>query len=135
MLFFFLMIRRPPSSTRTDTLFPYTTLFRSTRAREGERCPEQGSRRARCTRPASAGCRGGLLNDRLRVELFGRQAGELAITGTLHSPEDWTFAYHDDYLASDKPVALSVALPLRAAPYAADVVRNRPDNRRVGKRR
>src|SRR3546814_13617699 len=29
--FFFLMIRRPPRSTRTDTLFPYTTLFRSAR--------------------------------------------------------------------------------------------------------
>src|SRR3546814_300414 len=29
MLFFFLMTRRPPRSTRTDTLFPYTTLFRS----------------------------------------------------------------------------------------------------------
>src|SRR3546814_6044933 len=28
---FFLMIRRPPRSTRTDTLFPYTTLFRSVR--------------------------------------------------------------------------------------------------------
>src|SRR3546814_11681874 len=28
-LFFFLMIRRPPRSTRTDTLVPYTTLFRS----------------------------------------------------------------------------------------------------------
>src|SRR3546814_4254659 len=28
---FFLMIRRPPRSTRTDTLFPYTTLFRSLR--------------------------------------------------------------------------------------------------------
>src|SRR3546814_4407769 len=29
MMFVFLMIRRPPRSTRTDTLFPYTTLFRS----------------------------------------------------------------------------------------------------------
>src|SRR3546814_11049104 len=29
--FFFLMIRRPPRATRTDTLFPYTTLFRSYR--------------------------------------------------------------------------------------------------------
>src|SRR3546814_1879851 len=29
MVFFVLMIRRPPRSTRTDTLFPYTTLFRS----------------------------------------------------------------------------------------------------------
>src|SRR3546814_3043816 len=31
LCFFFLMIRRPPRSTRTDTLFPYTTLFRSGR--------------------------------------------------------------------------------------------------------
>src|SRR3546814_5512482 len=29
MFFCFLMIRQPPRSTRTDTLFPYTTLFRS----------------------------------------------------------------------------------------------------------
>src|SRR3546814_13221215 len=32
---FFLMIRRPPRSTRTDTLFPYTTLFRSQVIAEG----------------------------------------------------------------------------------------------------
>src|SRR3546814_5214145 len=30
------MLRRPPSSTRTDTLFPYTTLFRSVGARCGD---------------------------------------------------------------------------------------------------
>src|SRR3546814_9603911 len=36
MFFFFLMIRRPPRSTRTDTLFPYTTLFRSG---DEARCP------------------------------------------------------------------------------------------------
>src|SRR3546814_13639908 len=43
------MIRRPPRSTRTDTLFPYTTLFRSLRARP------PGARRGRlhgCARPA-----------------------------------------------------------------------------------
>src|SRR3546814_2167448 len=33
--FFFLMIRRPPRSTRTDTRFPYTTLFRSLRPGAG----------------------------------------------------------------------------------------------------
>src|SRR3546814_19216999 len=43
--FFFLMIRRPPRSTRTDTLFPYTTLFRSPvdtkeRAREATKLRE-----------------------------------------------------------------------------------------------
>src|SRR3546814_4635466 len=37
MLFFFLRIRRPPRSTRTDTRFPYTTLFRSETA--FSRCP------------------------------------------------------------------------------------------------
>src|SRR3546814_17408134 len=39
------MIRRPPRSTRTDTLFPYTTLFRS--LREGDR---RGGRLARGAR-------------------------------------------------------------------------------------
>src|SRR3546814_16616891 len=39
--FFFLMIRRPPRSTRTDTLFPYTTLFRSA-VPPGFRYPQSG---------------------------------------------------------------------------------------------
>src|SRR3546814_9469345 len=34
------MIRRPPRSTRTDTLFPYTTLFRSRDIRERKRAEE-----------------------------------------------------------------------------------------------
>src|SRR3546814_3340056 len=46
IIFFFLMIRRPPRSTRTDTLFPYTTLFRSPagarRAGHRHRCLELG---------------------------------------------------------------------------------------------
>src|SRR3546814_4255743 len=53
--FFLLMIRPPPRSTRTDTLFPYTTLFRSLRgllrsfaAISGRACHavDRGSRRA-----------------------------------------------------------------------------------------
>src|SRR3546814_10531657 len=35
-MFFFLMIRRHPRPTRTDTLFPYTTLFRSVRLRRSK---------------------------------------------------------------------------------------------------
>src|SRR3546814_21170200 len=34
LVFFFVMLRRPPRSTRTDTLFPYTTLFRSPKVNE-----------------------------------------------------------------------------------------------------
>src|SRR3546814_6414607 len=48
-LFFCLMIRRPPRSTRTYTLFPYTTLFRSPplpRVDHG-RCPQRQTLRRR----------------------------------------------------------------------------------------
>src|SRR3546814_9404719 len=41
------MFRRPPRSTRTDTLFPYTTLFRSAVDRRGERQADAGAHRAR----------------------------------------------------------------------------------------
>src|SRR3546814_17786576 len=43
LIVFVLMIRRPPRSTRTDTLFPYTTLFRSFHPRRGgDRCRHMG---------------------------------------------------------------------------------------------
>src|SRR3546814_8537707 len=45
------MIRRPPRSTRTDTLFPYTTLFRSLRAQGRRRLPRVLDLRARPRRP------------------------------------------------------------------------------------
>src|SRR3546814_8393805 len=53
VFFFFLMIRRPPRSTRTDTLFPYTTLFRSTGSCPGTPC--RG--RAPAARACGTGCR------------------------------------------------------------------------------
>src|SRR3546814_14330500 len=65
-LFFVLMIRRPPRSTRTDTLLPYTTLSRS------DRNPRPGGRRRqRCDRGARPGRRAlgrggtGAVRDRL----------------------------------------------------------------------
>src|SRR3546814_8460895 len=61
LYFFFLMIRRPPRSTRTDTLFPYTTLFRSHRRRcrgptgpgRRERAPGSRPRQPRGTADAA----------------------------------------------------------------------------------
>src|SRR3546814_9939919 len=44
------MIRRPPRSTRTDTLFPYTTLFRSRQGRQGQG-RQAGGRRAAASPP------------------------------------------------------------------------------------
>src|SRR3546814_9176922 len=54
------MIRRPPRSTRTDTLFPYTTLFRSTRSDWWERTwgPHDRTAKGESACPArSASCR------------------------------------------------------------------------------
>src|SRR3546814_12408359 len=62
--FFFLMIRRPPSSTRTDTLFPYTTLFRSARV-VGQRDTDLALRGARGVEP-----------DRGEIHRDERDAGE-----------------------------------------------------------
>src|SRR3546814_2884957 len=62
------MIRRPPRSTRTDTLFPYTTLFRSN---GNDRRIDAGQPDFRiCPRHAArpnigGGARGGLLSARL----------------------------------------------------------------------
>src|SRR3546814_6380563 len=52
VFFFFLMIRRPPRSTRTDTLFPYTTLFRS---KGLERREHAGARRVAERMPGVVG--------------------------------------------------------------------------------
>src|SRR3546814_2917391 len=89
------MIRRPPRSTRTDTLFPYTTLFRSRHrsalhqragARQAQCGAGQGAGRAGGVGPAPAAGRGGRMIERLEVELFGQPVGTLAISGPLRSP-------------------------------------------------
>src|SRR3546814_15087346 len=53
LVLFFLRIRRPPRSTRTDTLFPYTTLFRSRRAARRRPAADDGRRRHRPRRAAA----------------------------------------------------------------------------------
>src|SRR3546814_17537036 len=64
--FFFLMIRRPPRSTRTDTLFPYTTLFRSVADRPARPADKRPDKR---NRDRDAG--------RRRDEVLHRQPGHL----------------------------------------------------------
>src|SRR3546814_19102331 len=55
--FFFLMIRRTPRSTRTDTLFPYTTLFRSDECLSAERNAKLVGAQSRRCRLCSGGLR------------------------------------------------------------------------------
>src|SRR3546814_107586 len=96
-MFFFLMIRRPPRSTRTDTLFPYTPLFRS-QGKYGQResglhpgelrlghCLLEvytGPWRHSCAKsekPANSGFSGGFES----LQLF-RQSGDLLADGAGH---------------------------------------------------
>src|SRR3546814_9417056 len=68
------MIRRPPRSTRTDTLFPYTTLFRS---QQGGRAAG-GGRQGLCHRNRQAGAGGDLAFDSRRpMAEIGRAQSEL----------------------------------------------------------
>src|SRR3546814_13265268 len=86
--FFFLMIRRPPRSTRTDTLFPYTTLCRSRRAAAGvpARGPGLGGH---VERLAAARLRGGRLPRAgvfaLRLWAVHPAAGGREMAGELHA--------------------------------------------------
>src|SRR3546814_4239544 len=87
-VFLFLMIRRPPRSTRTDTLVPYTTLFRSglVRMAPGDhhpvREPEQGQ---------NTGPERGLRGDRAAAQHAGqrqqRRQGEHQQRGSWRSEE------------------------------------------------
>src|SRR3546814_13805205 len=74
LFFFFLMNRRPPRSTRTDTLFPYTTLFRSLRlhhlaeaADAAEHCHWRRRRRAAAGHRLGRGDRTGRCGTRRAV--------------------------------------------------------------------
>src|SRR3546814_15327669 len=53
--FFFLVIQRPPRSTRTDTLFPYTPLFRSRAGGNAGRGGRQAVRGGACGGPGPEG--------------------------------------------------------------------------------
>src|SRR3546814_3271435 len=70
-ILFFLMIRRPPRSTRTDTLFPYTTLFRSRR----RPVAAQGTRTGRSLHRWQA--HGGRGRDHHRAHPARQEAGDL----------------------------------------------------------
>src|SRR3546814_14822781 len=72
--FFFLMIRRPPRSTRTDTLFPYTTLFRSIGRRRWGMGEIVGNRLQRRRSDQGDGwMRGAHLGPKRRIELVPHQ--------------------------------------------------------------
>src|SRR3546814_12994811 len=90
------MIRRPPRSTRTDTLFPYTTLFRS--QRRHRMSFDDASTDGACRGPATRAVRAGIDRD----AAFG------AVTPPLVLSSNFSFAgFNDkrqyDYTRSGNP--------------------------------
>src|SRR3546814_7964091 len=94
------MIRRPPRSTRTDTLFPYTTLFRS---QQGGRAAG-GGRQGLCHRNRQAGAGGDLAFDSRRP-----MAEKLGFT-----PEASTFGGSRPRAAAPLPASVDATLELLA---------------------
>src|SRR3546814_17827987 len=91
-LFVFLMIRRPPRSTRTDTLFPYTTLFRSriSRDRADEICLDRA--------------RGApIVARRPEIEQGHRRHGKTQRDARIDTAADIMAAYHTQYHRTDAP--------------------------------
>src|SRR3546814_17219011 len=80
LFFFFLMIRRPPRSTRTDTLFPYTTLFRSLYLRPKSPSGPPGLWLAERMRPPS------VLRARITAEAAGVDRMPFCPTSTRAAP-------------------------------------------------
>src|SRR3546814_5863472 len=92
VVIYFLMIRRPPRSTRTDTLFPYTTRFRSPESDAGHPADARGDRSlddgAAARSPAVAACVARRLpgDSRARKE-GGRRRGGLTFRSEEHTSE------------------------------------------------
>src|SRR3546814_6544087 len=76
------MIRRPPRSTRTDTLFPYTTLFRSPR--------ESAAARKHCGRPDSCGYQADCRSLGCSRALSGGFLSQLGPLGGMERSEEHT---------------------------------------------
>src|SRR3546814_13859959 len=114
------MIRRPPRSTRTDTLFPYTTLFRSKVAGQAGRAfAKKGKKGAAGVRVPAANPSGVFdltptEDEQMLVDVVGEFAEEMVRPAAAGANE--ACSAPDDLL---KP-SLEIGLPTRARPRTAE---------------
>src|SRR3546814_3496796 len=116
------MIRRPPRSTRPDTLFPYTTLFRSPGGPVRWEPPDSSARGASGLniRPEADSARPSVARRARGVERDRRGAGDLADAGAgVHVQRDLALehqvAFHHR-IGSDHDARLAVAAELDRQP-------------------
>src|SRR3546814_18545037 len=126
------MIRRPPRSTRTDTLFPYTTLFRSIRK------SQVGNREAVETRLRLATETGrGLVADFAAGTGGGtrmrRDAGRMIVRLDLHQDMHGLVVRAPDVIAFRKPAHRGVTFDHRRVVLVRRQHALRSEDRRVGK--
>src|SRR3546814_5603105 len=79
------MIRRPPRSTRTDTLFPYTTLFRSGYGRRGGQRSSRSKKRSQDSSPSRASSVGAFILPRPKRSRARRSSRSEEHTSELQS--------------------------------------------------
>src|SRR3546814_13179781 len=107
IVLFFLITRRPPRSTRTDTLVPYTTLFRST-GRRGQ-APVAGQRPRRQARPAQGRSRLGAPAAAPRCRRpGGRTACRTRVSRLAHPSADVRSEEHTSELQSLMRISYAV---------------------------
>src|SRR3546814_2888559 len=117
------MIRRPPRSTRTDPLFPYTTLFRSHDRLAGDAHQVVARLQARgCGRRAldDVADDPGRLVDRLRAELVGELGRSEEHTSELQSLMRNSYAVL--CLTKTKPETTHTQAPIAAPPHLANQI-------------
>src|SRR3546814_15835229 len=115
------MRRLPPRSTRTDTLFPYTTLFRSRtrRTRQTQAAPRSGKRVAKPDHHAdhaAVAVRFTLCD--LRGDLGDAEAVKKAVearVGHMASPSGWTVRSESRHVSSFAITAIVAPRPVGAA--------------------
>src|SRR3546814_11560518 len=128
------MRRRPPRSTRTDTLFPYTTLFRSKNAGERTHHPLLGTVKARTVR---------IIADQAAItRLIGLPAaidGELSFELTNGRRNQWNFKTGGSVCHGQTggEIVAAVQPDIRAAEnglaiFVREARRDRSEERRVG---
>src|SRR3546814_16079750 len=107
------MIRRPPRSTRTDTLFPYTTLFRSEEDAVVEALPEQAAR-------VLVGLCGMRPKSRIKIGISEQKTPDMVAVARLAGQAEELTALENDAV---------IALML----FMGEAAAGRSEERRVGK--
>src|SRR3546814_15669071 len=92
VIFFFLMLRRPPRSTRTDTLFPYTTLFRSIRSKDALALPDSMTEVDALAKIRAIADRNQVFRSFIGQGYYGTHVANVILRNILENPA-WYTAY------------------------------------------